>query len=62
MWGFIQYILIRCVLTVLNKISFFRDLMVFPVDLHTVDSAYNIHGYKGQPVIAATKIMSQNLH
>ena len=28
----------------------------------TVDSAYNIHGYKGQPVIVATKIMSQNPH
>ena len=29
---------------------------------HTVDSAYNIHGYKSQPVIVATKIMSQNPH
>ena len=28
----------------------------------TVDSAYNIHGYKGQPVIMATNIMSQNPH
>ena len=26
-----------------------------------VDSAYNINGYKGQPVIAATEIMPQNL-
>ena len=30
--------------------------------VNTVDSAYNIHGYKGQPVIVATKIMSQNSH
>ena len=29
---------------------------------NTVDSAHNIHGYKGQPVIVATKIMSQNPH
>ena len=29
---------------------------------NTVDSAYNIHGYKGQPVIVATKIMSHNPH
>ena len=29
---------------------------------NTVDSAYNIHGYKGQPVIVATKIMPQNPH
>ena len=28
----------------------------------TVDSAYNIHEYKGQPVIAATNIRSQNSH
>ena len=28
----------------------------------TVVSAYNFHGYKGQPAIVATKIMSQNLH
>ena len=28
----------------------------------TVDSAYNIPGYNGQPVVLATKIMSQNPH
>ena len=28
----------------------------------SVDSAYNIHGYKGKPVIAATEIMSQKPH
>ena len=28
----------------------------------TVDLAYNIHGYKGQPVIVATKIVSPNPH
>ena len=27
--------------------------------MNTVDSAYNIHDYKGQPVIVVTKIMSQ---
>ena len=31
----------------------------FETPLNTVDSAYNIHGYKGQPVIVATKIISQ---
>ena len=31
-----------------------------PLKLATVDSAYNIHGYKGQPVIVATNILSQN--
>ena len=30
-------------------------------EVGTVDSAYNIHGYNSQPVIVATKIMSQNL-
>ena len=42
-----------------NSISILKseDLKQF-----TVDSAYNIHGYKVQSVIAAAKIMSQNPH
>ena len=44
----------------LNKIRWCGKSL--PMYVHTVDSAYNIHGYKGQPVIVATKIMSQNPH
>ena len=31
-------------------------LISYPSIPCTVDSAYNIHGYKGRPVIVATKI------
>ena len=32
------------------------------INRSTVDSAYNIQSYKGQPAIVATKIISQNPH
>ena len=32
------------------------------LNIYTVNSDYNIHGYKGQLVVLATEIMSQNPH
>ena len=51
----------------INLLAASRTLLKLLLLLHvliqaTVDSAYNIHGYKGQPVIVATKALPQNPH